>query len=112
MNHLDTPHLVRVGPHELAHLLDLKHVKLVDVREPHEFARCHIHGAVCDPLSQFDPDRYPKSERARVVLCCGSGKRSEAAASRLLAGGVPFVRHLDGGLECWVAARLSVDTED
>jgi rhodanese-related sulfurtransferase len=100
--------LINVGPHELAHLLDLHKVNVVDVRDPDEYATCHICGALSDPLESFDPGRYSREERDRLVLCCGTGKRSALAAQRLLAAGAPCVRHLDGGLQSWVAARLSL----
>jgi rhodanese-related sulfurtransferase len=107
-----SPHLIRLGPHELAHLMDLRDVQLVDVRDPEEFESCHIHGAISDPLDRFDPTRYSQEQRARMVLCCGTGKRSAQAADRLLKQGVPAVRHLEGGLNCWLAAHLSVDRKN
>ncbi len=105
----ESPHLISLGPHELAHLMDLHDVKVVDVREPEEFATCHIHGAVSDPLATFDPARYPPEDRSRLVLCCGTGRRSALAAQRILKLGAPSVRHLEGGLDCWIAAHLSVE---
>lgn len=106
------PQLVCMGAHELAHLLDQHEVKLVDVREREEFASCRILGAVCDPLGSFDPGQYAKDEQSRVVFYCGTGTRSEMAARRLLAEGVPHVRHLGGGLAAWRAAGLAVGGDD
>jgi rhodanese-related sulfurtransferase len=105
----ESPHLIRLGPHELARLMDLHDVKVVDVRDPEEFASCHIHGAVSDPLATFDPSRYPPEDQSRLVLCCGTGHRSALAAQRLLKQGATSARHLEGGLECWLAAHLSVE---
>ena len=58
-------------------------IRLVDVREPNEYADGHIPGAILNPLQSFDPDALPKPEEGkRVVLSCRSGKRSLVALER------------------------------
>ena len=74
---------------------------VVDVREPHEFARGHIPGAVNLPLSRFDPARVPQSER--VVLICQAGARSAAALQKMTASGRLDAQHYAAGMSGWRA---------
>ena len=93
---------------------------LIDIREPHEFERGHIPGAVLSPrgLLEFeihglvertatDPDVTP--EDRDIVLYCGTGGRSALAADTLDRMGYRNVRSMDGGIVAWAAAHLPVD---
>ncbi len=74
---------------------------IIDVREPHEFDRGHIPGAVNHPLSHFDPASLSHDKPA--VLICHAGSRSAAALRRALAAGKQNVRHYPGGMSGWRA---------
>lgn len=78
---------------------------LVDIREPDEFAREHIAGAVNIPLAALGTLTH--SGRP-VVFHCRSGARTAACAAALeqAAGDVPC-HILDGGLQGWRAAGLA-----
>ncbi|WGM37660.1 rhodanese-like domain-containing protein [Caulobacter sp. NIBR1757] len=96
-------------PHAVHDALRAGEILLVDVREPAEFIAARIHGAVNYPLSTFDPAVALKAvDPARVVLQCGSGKRSAMAAARCQAAGIAVTRHLGGGIGAWQAAGLPV----
>jgi len=82
-------------------------ILLVDVREVHEYAAERIHGALLYPLSTFDPRALPMEGR-RLVLQCGSGKRSLMAAHKLQAAGFGHLTHLAGGIQAWKAAGLPI----
>lgn len=82
-------------------------ILLVDVREANEYAFERIHGALLFPLSTFDPGALP-AEGRKLVLQCGSGKRSLMAAHKLQAAGHAQLTHLAGGLQAWKAAGLPV----
>jgi len=82
-------------------------ILLVDVREVHEYAAERIHGALLYPLSTFDPKALPMEGR-RLVLQCGSGKRSLMAAHKLQAAGYGHLTHLAGGIQAWKAAGLPI----
>lgn len=83
---------------------------LADIREPDEFARRHIPGAVNLPLSRLGAERLPASAR-HVVYLCRSGNRTSANARRLPCppGGDAYI--LEGGLDAWVRTGLSVSED-
>ena len=90
----------------LARLNQSGEVIVIDVREPHEYAAERLHGALLYPLSTFDPKALPSDSARRVVLHCGSGKRSGDALARCAAAGVKVDTHLKGGIMAWKQAGL------
>ncbi len=78
-------------------------IRLIDVREPHEFADGHIPGAALNPLQSFDPKALPESEPGkRIVLACRTGRRSLAAlALAQQAGRTDIQAHYPGGFVEW-----------
>lgn len=83
---------------------------LVDVRETSEYEMEHIPGAVLCPMSVFDPTRFPRIAEKRLVLHCAVGKRSAAAAQRLIAAGYPTVYNLRAGIRGWRDAGFATGT--
>ena len=79
---------------------------LVDVREPNEVAVEAYPGAVVVPLSSFDPEEIPDPQGKQVVFACRSGKRSVTASLAAQAAGLPYDKHLAGGMLAWKAAGL------
>ena len=79
---------------------------LVDVREPNEVAVEAYPGAVVVPLSTFDPGDIPDPQGKEVVFACRSGKRSVTASLAAQAAGLPYDKHLAGGILAWKAAGL------
>lgn len=79
---------------------------LVDVREPNEVqAEAYPYGVVV-PLSTFDPQAIPDPQGKEVVFACRSGKRSVTASLAAQAAGLPYDKHLAGGMLGWKAAGL------
>lgn len=79
---------------------------LVDVREPNEVeAEAYPYGVVV-PLSTFDPNAIPDPQGKEVVFACRSGKRSVTASLAAQAAGLPYDKHLAGGMLGWKAAGL------
>jgi rhodanese-related sulfurtransferase len=79
---------------------------LVDVREPNEVdAEAYPYGIVV-PLSTFDPKVIPDPQGKEVVFACRSGKRSVTASLAAQAAGLPYDKHLAGGILGWKAAGL------
>jgi rhodanese-related sulfurtransferase len=79
---------------------------LVDVREPNEVAAEAYPDGVVVPLSSFDPADIPDPHGKQVVFACRSGKRSVTASLAAQAAGLPYDKHLAGGILGWKAAGL------
>jgi rhodanese-related sulfurtransferase len=77
---------------------------LVDVREPNEVATEAYPGGVVVPLSTFDPKDIPDPQGKQVVFACRSGKRSVTASLAAQAAGLPYDKHLAGGILGWKQA--------
>ncbi len=83
---------------------------LVDVREPNEVAVEAYPDGVVVPLSTFDPREIPDPQGKQVVFACRSGKRSVTASLAAQAAGLPYDKHLAGGMLAWKAAGLPTRT--
>ena len=83
---------------------------LVDVREPNEVAAEAYPGGVVVPLSTFDPQAIPDPQGKDVIFACRSGKRSVTASLAAQAAGLPYHKHLAGGMLGWKAAGLPTKT--
>jgi rhodanese-related sulfurtransferase len=79
---------------------------LVDVREPNEVAAEAYPDGVVVPLSSFDLSDIPDPHGKQVVFACRSGKRSVTASLAAQAAGLPYDKHLAGGILGWKAAGL------
>jgi len=79
---------------------------LVDVREPNEVSAEAYPDAVVLPLSSFDPNDIPDPNGKQVVFACRSGRRSVTASLAAQAEGLPYNKHLAGGILGWKAAGL------
>lgn len=76
---------------------------LVDIRDPDEYAREHIPGAINLPVAQID--RFEPGDGA-VVFHCRSGARTQANAARLAAASTAPCTMIDGGIDAWRRAGL------
>jgi rhodanese-related sulfurtransferase len=103
------PSLNEIDAATLKGLLDQGRAVVVDVREPDEYIREHIAGAMLVPLSRFDASQVPPDNARTVVLHCKAGGRSAEAGARLLAAGRPGATHLRGGFDAWKAAGMPVE---
>lgn len=99
-----TAPLKALKPNQVADLIKADRAVLVDIREPDEFARRHVKGAVSRPLATLDPKSLGAGPGKQMVFACRSGMRTQAYAGRLAAcvDGQAFV--LEGGLDGWAAA--------
>lgn len=84
-------------------------LRVVDVREPDEFAGPlgHIAGAVNRPLGSLSARMAEIS--SPVVLVCRTDRRSAKAAAILRGAGIGDVRVLRGGMEAWNRRGLPVE---
>jgi|LNFM01.2.fsa_nt_gb sulfur-carrier protein adenylyltransferase/sulfurtransferase len=88
----------------------LGHVRMVDVREPHELVGelGHIEGIEAVPLASVGEQARSWSKSTEIVLVCRSGNRSGKAAEALVAAGFQRVMNLAGGMLAYVAAGYPV----
>lgn len=80
---------------------------LVDVREPDEYARERVPGALNRPLSRL-PDRLDQGDDAIVLFHCRSGARTGANRERLAKTVCGEAYIVEGGLEALKASGISV----
>jgi rhodanese-related sulfurtransferase len=74
---------------------------LIDVREPHEYAICHIEGAILIPMGTI-PANLQKLDTDEDVICfCHHGMRSMDVANWLRAQGVKSAKSMAGGIDRW-----------
>lgn len=100
--------LTKLSPADAAARIRAGHAMLIDIREPDEFARRHIPGALSHPLSALDATPLPLAPDVDCIVTCQSGLRTTGNAARLEAAGARHV--LDGGVAGWAAAGLPVET--
>lgn len=99
--------LINLTPAEVSVLLRDNKIVLIDVREPQEYMSERIAGALLFPLSTFTPANLPAEDPARpVVFHCGAGARSARAVDACEQAGLPYCRHMAGGMGAWKAASL------
>jgi len=104
---MSTQHtLVDCEPAEVAEWMKAGDCVLIDVREPYEYGFERIPGALLLPLATFDPKALPAMDGKKVVLQCGTGRRSGMAAQRLLEAGAEVAYHVKGGITAWREAKL------
>lgn len=92
---------------------------LVDVREPYEYEKGHIPGALLIPRGLLEGAGYPGTSHSieslygarqrTVVVVCNSGGRAAMAADRLQEMGFTDARSLAGGLRLWEAEDYEVE---
>jgi sulfur-carrier protein adenylyltransferase/sulfurtransferase len=98
--------LRRLAPTELAAwLADPARgaVRLIDVREPEEFAAGHLPGAESIPLAQIEHTKWHVPHGSSTVFVCRSGARSLRACVAAAQQGLSDPGHLEGGLLAWAA---------
>lgn len=73
--------------------------RLVDVRQPWEYARAHIPGILLMPTDEFAARYAGELDSADEIVCvCEHGIRSAAAARFLAAQGYTNVATMTGGM--------------
>ncbi len=93
--------MTEIVPAKLQALRSNEPIVIVDVREPWEYAHCHIEGSQLIPLDTL-PARYAElSPTALTVMVCHHGMRSHYAADFLRGCGFERVLNLSGGIHRW-----------
>lgn len=103
--------LTPIDAQSLARRLKSRELTLIDIREPDEFAREHIDGAVSLPLSRLEAGHIALRGTMPVAFTCRTGMRTNSNCDRLAAhvGEPAFV--LEGGLDGWKKAGLATHAD-
>ncbi len=83
-------------------LLRNRILKLVDVREPEEFAENRIEGATLIPLGEISYRADELDPEQDIILYCAHGVRSLHALLALQQKGFKKLRSLEGGICAWL----------
>jgi adenylyltransferase/sulfurtransferase len=86
---------------ELAKRLKHDHLKLLDVREPHELAISNLPGEVNIPLGTLAARLSELDSAEEMVVFCKAGTRSTRALELLVSAGFKKVKNLKGGINAW-----------
>ena len=102
----------RLSPQELQQRVDANEMKVVDVREPWEYAKDHIPGSTLIPLGQMiaRPVEALAGTTNHVAFVCEVGQRSGVAAELAAASGLGDVYNLEGGMQAWRGAGLPTES--
>lgn len=89
----------------------LGEVRIVDVREPHEYTGelGHVPGAELVPLATVPAEAAKWDRDKEIVLVCRSGGRSGNASRHLVQMGFTRVMNLRGGMLAYNEAKLPVE---
>ena len=84
--------------------------RVLDVREPDEFAAGHLPGAVNVPrgMLEFRIGELQPDGDAAILLYCKTSGRAALAALAMQEMGYTRVRSIAGGFDAWVAAGKPV----
>ncbi len=91
-----------ISPAEAAKLLREKVARLVDVREPWEFATAQINGSLLMPMGEVATRAQMELDiDERLVVVCHHGVRSMNATIWLRQQGFEKAQSLRGGIDAW-----------
>jgi molybdopterin/thiamine biosynthesis adenylyltransferase/rhodanese-related sulfurtransferase len=93
--------VVRLSPAQLKSRLGTADLRLIDVREPAEFAVAHLPGARNIPVRELVARAGELPADGTVVFICRSGARSLTASGLARRLGLRSPAHLEGGLLAW-----------
>jgi adenylyltransferase/sulfurtransferase len=86
---------------ELSERVKINHLKLLDVREPHELEISALPNAVNIPLGQLAGRLTELDSAEEMVIFCKGGTRSARALELLVSAGFKKVKNLKGGINAW-----------
>ncbi|MGH8896270.1 MAG: molybdopterin-synthase adenylyltransferase MoeB [Egibacteraceae bacterium] len=89
----------QITPRELNQVRD--RVRVIDVREPHEYEISRIPGTELIPLGELPSRMHELDSSEEIVLHCKSGARSMQALHLLRDAGFRKLRNLQGGINAY-----------
>lgn len=76
-------------------------VRILDVREPHEFEICVVPGAEKIPMRQIPENVATLPREVHLLVMCHHGGRSLRVTQFLRAQGFSAVSNVSGGIDAW-----------
>lgn len=103
--------LTKLTPKDTAERVNAGQAVLVDIREPDEYAREHIPGAISLPVSALDQADLKLEAGQQAIFHCKSGMRTDSNCVVLAnhVEGDAFM--LEGGLDAWRATGLPTNKD-
>jgi len=93
-----------ISPAEAAGLVSDKKARLIDVREPWEYATARIEGSKLMPMGDVPSRAHQELDpEERLILVCHHGMRSMNVAVWLRNQGFEQAQSLRGGIDAWSA---------
>lgn len=103
-----SPSIPTIDIEELERLMAADAVRVLDVREPHEYARGHVRGAVNVPTGRVAAQLAKLKRDKPYAVICQSGSRSMGATAQLLEAGFDGAVSVRGGTGAWVRSGRPV----
>lgn len=100
------------GPIELDHMLKSnENIIVVDVRDPDDFAKGHVPGALNLPNDRWDDLEGTSRDKTHIFYCYSQTCRLAAqACAKFASRGYP-VMEMEGGFATWKTADLDIERE-
>ncbi len=99
----------RITIEEAREMLSRDDVVVIDVREPHEYARGHLPGAKLIPVNSLFVRHQELPKDKEIIFVCAVGQRSALACEIAAASGFSRIYNLEGGTEAWIKAGLPIE---
>ncbi len=79
--------------------------QLLDVRQPEEFMKQHLPGALLLPLNDLVSGKVVLDKEKPTLVYCKNGERSLAASQWMKSDDFKDVRHIQGGIDGWLGKK-------
>ena len=96
---------------EIVSSTELVNYQLVDVRQPGEYAKGHLPGALLIPLGELAERASELDENKQIIVYCRSGERSKTACQILTRLGVDKVLNMEGGISSYHGEQVEGNVE-
>jgi rhodanese-related sulfurtransferase len=109
MHLFSRPTTPEISVDELDDLVRNGSVRVLDVREPWEFQRGRVPGAISVPLQQLPGQTTQLTHDKPYAVICESGHRSASATDFLLGQGFAGTVSVRGGTSAWARANRPLE---